>query len=84
MRTLNLDVIYKLLDKFKYYDIFCCDLKYGNLTVDALGYSGSSTPEDARKYSWTYVGNYSNAKNSTKQQYRDWLTKYLRNSEIYG
>jgi hypothetical protein len=59
-------------------------LKYGNLTVDALGYSGSSTPEDARKYSWTYVGNYSNAKNSTKQQYKDWLTKYLRNSEIYG
>lgn len=84
MRTLNLDVIYKLLDKFKYYDIFCCDLKYGNLTVDALGYSGSSTPEDARKYSWTYVGNYSNAKNSTKQQYKDWLTKYLRNSGIYG
>jgi hypothetical protein len=52
--------------------------------VDAVGYSGSSTPEDARKYSWTNVGNYSNAKNSTKQQYKDWLTKYLRNSEIYG
>ena len=65
-------------------DIYCCDLKYGNLTVDALGYSGSSTLEDARKYSWTNVGDYSNAKNSTKQQYKDWLTKYLTNSEIYG
>lgn len=65
-------------------DIYCCDLKYNGSKVDAVGYSGSSTPEDARKYSWTYVGNYSNAKNSTKQQYGDWLTEYLRNSEIYG
>ncbi|HAH74632.1 MAG TPA: hypothetical protein DCL62_00435 [Kandleria vitulina] len=65
-------------------DIYCCDLKYNGSNVDAVGYSGSSTPEDARKYSWTYVGNYSNAKNSTKQQYGDWLTEYLSNSKIYG
>jgi hypothetical protein len=83
-RTFNLKIINEFAWHFVSADIYCCDLKYDGSNVDAVGYSGSSTPEDARKYSWTNVGNYSNAKNSTKQQYKDWLTKYLRNSEIYG
>jgi hypothetical protein len=52
--------------------------------VDAVGYSGSDSPYAAKGYSWTMVGQYSNAKHIQQQQYKDWLTKYLKNPEIYG
>ena len=86
-RTFNLMIIsvsdFKSHFREGKYDIYCCDLKYDGSNVDAVGYSGSDSPYEANGYSWTKVGNYSNA-NSTKQQYGDWLTKYLRNSKIYG
>ena len=83
VRTFNLKIISDFANLFGSDDIYCCDLKYDGSNVDALGYSGSDSPYEANGYSWTKVGKYSNA-NSTKQQYSDWLTKYLRNSEIYG
>jgi prepilin-type N-terminal cleavage/methylation domain-containing protein len=84
-RTLNLDIIDKFLRVFGSESIYCCDLKYSDTDVDAVGYSGRSNPYDAHGYSWTMVGQYRYSKdNSTKQQYKDWRTKYLKNSEIYG
>jgi hypothetical protein len=83
-RTFNLKIISDFAYKFGSADIYCCDLKYDGSNVDAVGYSGSDSPYKAKDYSWTKVGNYSNAKNSTKQQYGDWITNYLRNSKIYG
>ncbi|SDL55338.1 prepilin-type N-terminal cleavage/methylation domain-containing protein [Kandleria vitulina] len=82
-RTFNLKIISDFAYQFGSADIYCCDLKYDGSNVDAVGYSGSVSPYEAKGYSWTKVGNYSHA-NSTKQQYRDWLTKNLKNSEIYG
>jgi prepilin-type N-terminal cleavage/methylation domain-containing protein len=82
-RTFNLKIISDFAYQFGSADIYCCDLKYNGSKVDAVGYSGSDSPYAANGYSWTKVGQYSNA-NSTKQQYRDWLTKNLKNSEIYG
>jgi len=82
-RTFNLKIISDFAYQFGSADIYCCDLKYDGSNVDAVGYSGSDSPYKAKDYSWTKVGNYSNA-NSTKQQYGNWLTKYLRNSKIYG
>lgn len=83
VRTFNLKIISDFASRFGFEDIYCCDLKYNGSNVDAVGYSGSDSPYQANGYSWTNVGYYSNA-NSTKQQYRDWLTKYLKNPEIYG
>lgn len=83
VRTFNLKIISDFASKFGFEDIYCCDLKYDGSNVDAVGYSGSDSPYAAKGYSWTMVGQYSNA-NSTKKQYRDWLTKYLKNPEIYG
>jgi prepilin-type N-terminal cleavage/methylation domain-containing protein len=83
-RTFNLKIISDFAYQFGSADIYCCDLKYDGSNVDAVGYSGSATPYEAKGYSWTKVGNYTNAKHIQQQQYRDWLTKNLKNSEIYG
>jgi hypothetical protein len=83
-RTFNLKIISDFAYQFGSADIYCCDLKYNGSKVDAVGYSGSDSPYAAKGYSWTMVGQYSNAKHIQQQQYKDWLTKYLKNSEIYG
>lgn len=83
-RTFNLKIISDFAYQFGSDDIYCCDLKNNGSNVDAVGYSGSVSPYEARGYSWTKVGNYSNAKHIQQQQYKDWLTKYLKNPEIYG
>jgi hypothetical protein len=85
-KTLNLDIINNFLTIFGSESIYCCDLEYTDIDVDAVGYSGSVSPSAADGYSWGEVGQYrySKANSANQQQYKDWRTKYLKNSEIYG
>lgn len=81
--TFNLETIHRFAQSLASDEIYCCDLKYNGSSVDAIGYSGSDTPYDAKGYTWTKVGKYSEASN-VKTQYADWLRSNLKNAEIYG